>query len=269
LAKFHEGIDIAPARRDRRQRALDPIYAIADGKVVYINRSAGKSSYGKYVVLEHADPIGRVYTLYAHLAGVDQMLQKKQYVAMGHELGIMGNTSTLGVPVSRSHLHFEIGLLLNTNFNRFTSTPHGIFDGRNLSGLDPIAFFRFKANTSRSSFGDFLQQVPHAFTIVVRASSYPDYFRRYASLWIGEEYKGGPITMQVSEGGLPLLGRNATTDERSALGKSAVEVLSADETILGRNARRLVTKSKKRWQPGKSIEFWIRVLTYAPKQPKA
>ncbi|MDA0321532.1 MAG: M23 family metallopeptidase [Verrucomicrobia bacterium] len=269
LSKFHEGIDIAPLQRDRRQRPLDPVYAVADGKIVYINRSAGRSSYGKYIVLEHADPVGGVYTLYAHLATVDKALREAQYVAMGRELGIMGNTSTLGVPVSRSHLHFEVGLLMNTRFGHITKTPHGIYDGRNLIGLDPIAFFGFKRDTSKSSFGDFLAQVPPAFTLVVKTASCPDYFQRYSGLWSGEAYRGGPITIQVSEGGVPLQGRHATPQETSRLGKSTVTVLSVDEAILGRNARRLVTRKKGNWETGVRIDFWMQLLTHSSKIPAA
>jgi murein DD-endopeptidase MepM/ murein hydrolase activator NlpD len=269
LSKFHEGIDIAPLQRDRQQRPLDPIYAVADGKIVYINRSAGRSSYGKYIVLKHADPVGSVYTLYAHLATVHKTLREEQYVAIGRELGIMGNTSTLGVPVSRSHLHFEVGLLMNAGFGRITKTPHGIYDGRNLIGLDPIAFFGFKRDTSKSNFGDFMAQVPAAFTLVLDTALCPDYFQRYSGLWSGEAYRGGPITIQVSEGGVPLQGRHATSEETSRLGKSIVTVLSVDEAILGRNARRLVTRNKGRWEMGKSIDFWMRLLTYSSNVPAA
>ena len=70
LASFHEGIDIAPVRRDRRGRPLDDVLAVAEGKVAYVNKVAGNSTYGKYAVVEHDDPMGPVYTLYAHLASV-------------------------------------------------------------------------------------------------------------------------------------------------------------------------------------------------------
>ena len=50
---FHEGIDIRPAGRDRRGEPTDDVMAAMPGVVRHISSSAGESSYGRYVVLEH------------------------------------------------------------------------------------------------------------------------------------------------------------------------------------------------------------------------
>ncbi|NLB60415.1 MAG: M23 family metallopeptidase, partial [Lentisphaerae bacterium] len=78
VASFHEGVDIAPLHRDRLGRPCDTIHAVAEGRVAYLNRLAGQSSYGKYVVLVHASSVGELYTLYAHLAHITPTLQTGQ-----------------------------------------------------------------------------------------------------------------------------------------------------------------------------------------------
>ncbi len=55
LSSFHEGLDIASLHRDRYSRPLDQVYAVAEGEVAYINKIAGNSSYGRYVVITHDD----------------------------------------------------------------------------------------------------------------------------------------------------------------------------------------------------------------------
>lgn len=67
-SQFHEGIDIKPVARDRRGEPLDNVVAAMAGVVRHASSSAGDSSYGRYVVLEHPAMTPAVYTLYAHLA---------------------------------------------------------------------------------------------------------------------------------------------------------------------------------------------------------
>ena len=48
---------------------------------------------------------GGVYTRYAHLAGFDYNVDVGDDVAMGQQIGLMGNTSDNPIPI---HLHYEI-----------------------------------------------------------------------------------------------------------------------------------------------------------------
>ena len=109
MPSFHEGIDIASLQRDRAGRPLDEVRAAADGKVAYINRVSGNSNYGKYVVLLHRDPMGEIYTLYAHLAEARRRSRPGQPCNGGRGGWKMGNTSSSPIPMERGHLHFEIG----------------------------------------------------------------------------------------------------------------------------------------------------------------
>jgi murein DD-endopeptidase MepM/ murein hydrolase activator NlpD len=179
LAAFHEGVDIAPVARDSRGRALDPVFAVADGRVEYVSRRAGNSSYGTYVVLLHEDRAGDYFTLYAHLASVPKELQKGGRVVRGEEIGRMGHSSTLGIPVQRSHLHFEFGTILNDRFAQWLRskemTPtHGRAHGYNLVGLNPTELFPYMADGSSFFFEDCLAGAPVAFRLLVGANTTPD-----------------------------------------------------------------------------------------------
>ena len=52
--QFHEGLDIRCLERDRRGEPTDPIFATADGTVVYCSRKPSLSNYGNYVVIRHS-----------------------------------------------------------------------------------------------------------------------------------------------------------------------------------------------------------------------
>ncbi|MBP2161697.1 MULTISPECIES: M23 family metallopeptidase [Asticcacaulis] len=78
-----------------------------------------RGDYGNMVVINHG---GGVYTRYAHLAGFDYNIEAGEEVAMGQQIGLMGNTSDHPIPI---HLHYEI---LTGNYD----TPKKSF------GLTPV-----------------------------------------------------------------------------------------------------------------------------------
>ncbi len=267
LPRFHEGIDIAPTARDRRGAPLDAVMAAAGGEVVYFNRHGGNSSYGTYVVVRHLDPVGPVYTLYAHLAALEPGLHRGQTVQAGDRLGRMGNTSTLSIPMARAHLHFEVGVMLNPRYDAWfraqkLKPDHGLYNGGNLTGVDPLPVFRAAAPDGSFSMQDYLRRTPHAFTLAVRTTRRPLYFDTHPPLWQGEPWQAGVLVLSVSEGGVPLAGRNATPEEAAALGSARAVVLDVSEDVLGRNGRRLVVNSKGRWSLGRNGEEWLELLLY-------
>ena len=143
--KFHEGIDIAPLERDKSNRALDEIYSIDNGTVAYVNSSSNKSTYGKYIVIEHNWDSGPIYSLYAHLAEIS--VQAGDTVTKGLKIGIMGYTGA-GLKRARSHLHLELNLLLSTGFDSWydkhfkgSKNLHGNYNGLNMSGLNIGTFY--------------------------------------------------------------------------------------------------------------------------------
>ena len=264
MSSFHEGIDIAALQRDRQHRPLDTVHAVADGVVGYVNRIGGNSNYGIYVVLLHNDPVGEVYTLYAHLAEVPKTLRAGQSVAAGETIGLMGNTSSAGIPMERAHLHFEIGLINNQRFAVWyraqkLKPDHGNFHGRNFLGVNPLSFMAFRERNPDTDFRSYLRSVPPAFEVVVAAGRRPDFFSRYPALWDGD---GAPIVLSCSENGVPLGARRASSAEQQVLGKRKYAVLNADEAVLGRNGAHLLSKTSNGWKLGRKGDEWLEILTY-------
>ena len=267
LSSFHEGLDIASLRRDRRSRPLDHIYAVADGTVVYVNTIAGNSSYGRYIVLTHDDPLGEVYTLYAHLATISPGLKKGKSIRAGEILGVMGNSGLLKIPLYRAHLHFEIGLIYNQRFVRWAHSrkmkaDHGTYNGWNLVGIDPLAFLRARERQDYFVFSTHLESIPRAFEVVLNVRRVPDYFQRYPMLWNGPDFSQGTIVIGCSENGLPLYGREASRVEKDALGKKKQIIRNVDREVLGRNGRHLISYRRANWQLGPRGERWLSLLTY-------
>jgi murein DD-endopeptidase MepM/ murein hydrolase activator NlpD len=267
LSSFHEGVDLVAVCRDARGNPTDPAAAVADGRVAYVNRVSGNSNYGQYVVLFHPDPVGTAYTLYAHLASVEPGLAAGQSVARGARLGTVGHSSSSPIPVSRAHLHFEVGLLANDRFAPWCSgigdkNPHGMFNGRNLLGVDPLAVLADSRNNPDFSLLAHLRSRPVAFSVVARGRGrLPDYFRRHPSLWNGAAACKA-LVLDCTEGGVPVAGRPATDEEIAKLGRDAGAVLSANEAALGRNGRHLVVHRNDGWQIGRNGEAWLDLLLY-------
>lgn len=268
LARFHEGIDIAALQRDQRGRPLDPVHAAAPGVVALVNRVAGNSDYGKYVVLMHDDPVGQVYTLYGHMAEVAPGVAEGQHLDGGVQLGTMGNTALETIPMARAHLHFEIGLLANPQFltwpgRKQKNTPGGLYNGQNLLGVNPIEVFRDRFGTAEPfTLLAHLQQHPVAFELLIRARRPLAFFEAHPALWTGEPYQGEAMVLSVSEGGLPLRGRNATPEEVAASGRLPHRVLRVDTSVLGRNGRRHVVQSGGRWILGQNGATWLDILLH-------
>lgn len=266
-ATFHEGIDVAAVRRDRRGWPLDEIYAVADGQAAYINRTGGNSNYGKYVVLKHADPLGEIYSLYAHLASVAAGLRAGQAVSAGETLGVMGNTSTSPIPMAQAHLHLEIGLILNNRFRAWyrrqnLKPDHGNFHGWNLLGLDPLGVFAAQRQTPDFSLLAHLAAVAPAFEAVLATRILPDFFRRYPKLWRGAPFAPPAIAVVCSENGVPLSGRNAGAGEQAALGGGRWLVQNVNPAGLGRNGTRLIRENNGGWQLADNGEKWRDMLLY-------
>lgn len=267
LPSFHKGIDIAAVSRDRRNRPRDSIYAVAEGTVAYVNRIAGNSSYGLYLVLIHDDPVGPVYTLYSHLNSFAEDLKEGRRVAAGDVLGVMGNTATYRIPLSRAHLHFEIGLVANSRFARWARSrkiknDHGDYNGWNLMPIDPLEFFRAGAASHRLDFLSHLQSIPVAFEAVVRVEKIPDFFRRYPSLWEGPRIENGAIAIACCQYGIPLRGRAADPEETRMLGEERIRITSVDREVLGRNGRGVISPRGGSWSLGRNGANWLSLLTY-------
>jgi murein DD-endopeptidase MepM/ murein hydrolase activator NlpD len=149
-SKFHEGVDIRPAARDRKGEPTDTVRAALPGVVVHTAPNPN-GPYGRYVVLGHTEPGLRYYTLYAHLRSVDAALKRGATVGVGTALGVMGRSDEArGFPKERAHLHFEIGLRLSPAFGEWygrqrefkVPNRQSVWNGLNLCGLDPLPYLQ-------------------------------------------------------------------------------------------------------------------------------
>ena len=184
--RFHEGIDIKPIKHNRKGEPLDKISACLPGRVVYINSNPGLSTYGRYLVLEHKEQGLIFYSLYAHLSQIQKKLHPGVFVHRGEIIGQMGHSSCSPIPKNRAHLHFEIGMKIGskTSFETWyisqhfpSRNRHGEWNGMNLVGLDPLAFFKAK-----TSFLDFFKKQKTAFVLTVKTTKIPPFIRDNSSL---------------------------------------------------------------------------------------
>src|SRR6266403_189537 len=179
--RFHEGIDIKCLQRNRRGEPTDPIHAVADGEVAFINTKPGLSNYGRYIVLQHNWDNVTVCSLYAHLSEIAADLVVDQPVKKGQIIATMGHSTNTreGISRDRAHLHFEINFLLNPNFRIWypkrdpQAPPFGNFNGKNLIGLDPAAFLRAYAANHKLNFAEYVSKQPMAFTALIVARPLP------------------------------------------------------------------------------------------------
>lgn len=186
---LHEGIDIAPMRRDPAGNPLDEVRAAADGRVVHVSSLPGASNYGRYLVIEHTWDGAKYYTLYAHLAKT--LATVGQEVRQGDPIGQMG-FSGAGIDRTRAHVHFEVCLLLSENFDSwhaavFRGDPnvHGLYNGLNLVGIDPAKLLMDCRNNPSLSIVQAIASNEPAFKIAIRNS--PNFSLLRNSPWLVQD----------------------------------------------------------------------------------
>jgi murein DD-endopeptidase MepM/ murein hydrolase activator NlpD len=205
--RFHEGIDIRPLQRDGNGEPLDVIHAIAAGKVVYINTVPSHSNYGRYIVIEHQFDGCPYYSLYAHLSAVQVNIGDP--VAQGDPIGVMGHTGE-GIDRERAHLHLELNLLLNADFDKWSAkyfprdgNRHGIYNGQNLDGFDIGRFYLELHKNPQLTIPEFFQGETIWYRVLVPPSPLMDLLRRYPWLSDGRmEAKSWEISFD--QAGIPL-----------------------------------------------------------------
>ncbi len=212
--QFHEGIDIAPHMPRRGDEATDPVRAAFGGTVVHVNGDPRTSSYGRYVVVQHDQYAPAMVTLYAHLASVDRQILPGRRVTAGARLGILGRSAGgYTIPPERAHLHFEIGLRLTDDFQRWydeqgyaTENAHGVFNGMNLIGFDPWATWLWLRDSPGRDLADYFRTIPTGAVIELSTTQVPDIVRRYPSLLAGPVPGEGVAgwRMDITAWGLPV-----------------------------------------------------------------
>lgn len=206
--RFHEGIDIRPMKRDSADRPLDIIHAIAAGKVVHTSPIAGRSNYGKYIVIEHDWGSGPFYSIYAHLSEVSCDVGDE--VHSGMPIAKMGYTGA-GINRERSHLHLELNVMTNTRFDswfklHFTSPNyHSIHNGLNMNGLNIAELYIRHKRNPNISITEFISKIPTYFKVTVPRKHDLDIASRYPWIRKGNHGQQSPAwEISFSSSGFPL-----------------------------------------------------------------
>ena len=254
-SRLHEGIDIASIERDQNNEPTDPVRAVFNGVVVHVNRNIATSNYGKYVVLYHNLNGFSFYSLYAHLSEIGQNIKIGIQLNGGKKLGILGRTANTRekIEIWRAHLHFEIGVQINSNFKNWFPTwykdgknHHGNWSGLNLLGLDPAEILI----ADQSDKIDFVERLASE-SLLCRVRVYRkkiDYFERYNQLCFNVSGEREPLAWDVSLNfsGLPLRAEPIYETKQTPQGKYTV--LEVDEKVYNQHrCSGLLFKRGQKW----------------------
>lgn len=269
--QFHEGIDIKPAKRDRRGEPVDEIFAACDGVVRYVNPTAGDSSYGRYVVLEHPSASLPVYTLYAHLARIAPGVHEGVRVTAGQVLGVMGHSSGgYMIPKNRAHLHFEIGVMVTEQFQSWydrqkfgSRNEHGKWNGRNLLGIDPLDFFNARRARRVAGFHDYFARMDSVVRLRIATARVPDFVRRYPSL-LTKPLPAGPVAgwdIRFNWTGIPFAWTPLNAAEIAGLAPNQPKIVDVNASIERRERSKSLAVSRRgTWTIGKDLETVLEQL---------
>ena len=245
--QFHEGIDLKPLTRDASGEPADKIFAVMAGVVRYVNDRPEDSNYGRYVVLEHPGATPAIYTLYAHLRSVAPGLTPGVNVTRGQIIAVMGRTEGDEIiPQERAHLHFEMGLRVTDAFQpwydwqKFADPNlHGLWNGYNLMGFDPLVFLdKFRAHQV-DNFTDYFAQLKPVVRLRIATRQAPDFTRRYPSLVVpapGAVLSAGapPAGWEIACNGtgLPFRWTPLTAADVAGYAPNEVRIVATDDAAL-------------------------------------
>lgn len=262
--QFHEGIDIAANKHDRRGEPLDDVFAAMNGVVRHVSTAAGDSSYGRYIVIEHPEVTPAVYTLYAHLARIAPEIKVGSRVTRGQTIATMGHSSGgYSIPKERAHLHFEIGLMITQNFQAWydrrkfgSANDHGLWNGMNLMGIDPLDFMNQWRSRRVNNFIEYLQQLKPAVTVKVAAMRTPDFVRRYPALMTRDPAFGlvSGWEIKCTWTGLPISWTPLTAVEVAGMTADQPVIIDVDAAQLkSQRSKSLAIARRGSWTVGKDL----------------
>ncbi|MEI6493850.1 MAG: M23 family metallopeptidase [Verrucomicrobiota bacterium] len=257
FATLHEGVDIQPLLRDPSGNPLDDVLASAAGRVVHVSKEARASNYGRYIVVEHRIEGCPIYTLYAHLAST--AVETGQEVRQGEVLGRLG-FSGAGIDRPRAHVHFEIGVMISSNFESWYAAhsagdpnKHGLYNGMNLSGTDPAPILLAAAKNPGFQLTKHLAGLEPVFKLTVPNSPDLTLLQSYPWLVANGEMANPPAwTISFTGSGFPVRvvasQKLVTTPEVEWVKDSTTAYIHATRGLVGGPAGRpRLTESGKRF----------------------
>jgi murein DD-endopeptidase MepM/ murein hydrolase activator NlpD len=106
-ASGHCGVDIGDTWGE-------PVHAVHDGVVEWVNRGPNEDHGGIFVKIAHRG--GALYSWYFHLAAVPRWVQPGVKIKAGQVIALLGDT---GVGHSGPHLHFSLSVKVTKNTERY------------------------------------------------------------------------------------------------------------------------------------------------------
>ena len=233
-SRFHEGIDLKATQKDSHGEPTDSVFAFDRGIVRYVNLEPRLSSYGRYIVIEHLHWSPGMVTLYAHLSAVPNAIRSGVEVAGGQPIATMGRSASYTIPRSRAHLHFEIGLWLGGEFQRWYDeqrfddlNDHGEFNGMNIIGMDVWAILQALKRGEVANVVEYLAAEPAAVSVNHWDPQIPDLLQVNPDLMtnyvIPENHEGWRIDFSAS--GLPLRFEALASKTRSS-SRTTIQVVN-------------------------------------------
>ena len=213
-SRIHEGVDILSLVRDGENEPIDEVFASRHGDVVHVNRNVSASNYGKYVVLSHDVNGLPAYTLYAHLRSIEKDIAAGTKLDAGAVIGILGRTANTREEIAkwRAHLHFEIGVQINSKFDQWFSTwykggdnHHGNWSGINLLGMDAAQILKLNAE-GQFNLGQYLGSMTPLCRVTVFQKNV-DWIDRYPELIDGvRDTQAEPVAwdLDLNFNGIPI-----------------------------------------------------------------
>lgn len=269
--QFHEGLDIKPVTRDRRGEPADEVFAAMPGVVRHVNNRPGESNYGRYIVIEHTEAAPAVYTLYAHLARVLPGIAAGAHVERGQAIAIMGHSASgYSIPRDRAHVHFEIGVMVTRefqswyNWKKFGSpNEHGLWNGMNLMGFDPLDFLNQWRDHRVDNFQDYFDQMKAQVVLRIATRKVPDFVERYPSLLKAPLPEGrlGGWEIEFDWTGIPFAWRPLPASEVMGEANNQITVLRVDHTsVVQHRAKVLVRPHGGGFAPGHDLQMVLQQL---------
>lgn len=270
-AQFHEGLDLKPLHRDRHGEPSDPIFAAYQGVVRHINRNPGESNYGRYIVIEHTELTPAVITLYAHLSSIAPGLKVGDRVERGQTIAVMGRSASgNAIPKDRAHMHFEIGVWLTRDFQMWynwkkfgSRNEQGVWNGMNLLGFDPLAFFNAYRSRAVDDFAQYLTKMKPAVRVRIATKYIPDFIERYPALLTramppSDAFAGWEV--MFDDMGFPFAWTPLSAMELVGLRPNEPQGTVVNEAARLPRCKSLVFKKRGRYEIGRDLESTLQLL---------
>lgn len=170
---YHQGIDIGAKTPGV---AGDNLYAVADGKVVYLSYMSSKVyGYGYFIIIEHDS----FCTLYAHM--LSNILKLNQYVKSGQVVGRMGSTGAS----TAAHLHFEIQPKKWEGYQNYIQSSNGV----RKYNIDPRQYINKYLDEQKNKKG--VEEILAEIKRYKNIKDMPEWQQEYVKKWVDAGYIKG------------------------------------------------------------------------------